>query len=75
MGFETYDITWHLHHLNIDIANAEEEAGSPTSDQITDVLKAVEEALFPHDEELRVLQRWASTGYVSTMRSNNGLGY
>lgn len=56
-GFETYDITWHLHRLNIDIANTDEEAGSPTSDQITEVLQQVEEALFPHDEELRVLER------------------
>ncbi len=61
-GFETYDVTWHLHHLNVDIARAgEAEAlavGSLTSDEIVDVTRAIEEALFPHDRELKILSRF-----------------
>ena len=56
-GMEVYDITWHLHHLNVDLTNADESMGSLTSDQITEATRVIEEALFPHDAELRVLER------------------
>jgi ribosome maturation factor RimP len=58
-GFETYDVTWHLHHLNIDVERgAGEEQGSLSSDEIVEVTRSIEEALFPHDRELRILQRF-----------------
>jgi len=65
-GFETYDVTWHLHHLNVDITRGEGEeggeaggeGGSLSSDEIVDVTRAIEEALFPHDRQLKILQRF-----------------
>lgn len=57
-GFEIYDITWHLHHLNIDITNQDEGRGSLSSDEVVDVTRTIEEALFPHERELQILQRF-----------------
>lgn len=68
-GYHTYDVTWHLHHVNVDITrqdvgNVENEgegvadAGSLSSDEIVEVTRAVEEALLPHDNHLRILQRF-----------------
>ncbi len=58
-GFETYDVTWHLHHLNVDVTpEGGDEQGSLSSDEVVEVTRAIEEALFPHDRELRILQRF-----------------
>lgn len=58
-GFETYDVTWHLHHLNVDVSRpAGDEQGSLSSDEIVEVTRTIEEALFPHDRDLRILQRF-----------------
>lgn len=67
-GFQVYDVTWHLHHLNVDITRGgggEEggseggmEGGSLSSDEIVDVTRAIEEALLPHDRQLKILQRF-----------------
>lgn len=66
-GFDVYDVTWHLHHVNVDITRGEDcheggeagmERGSLSSDEIVDVTRAIEEALFPHDRQLKILQRF-----------------
>jgi hypothetical protein len=56
-GFSIYDITWYLHHVNVDITNVEEAMGSPSSDQMAEVTQALKEALYPHEKELRILDR------------------
>lgn len=56
-GYKLADLTWNMHHLNIDVTNKDEALGSPTSDQMAELSRTIEEALWPEEQKLRVLER------------------